>query len=202
MIILLLGPHGAGKTTLGRALSKHCGWAFHEELGKTLANDPTFRPPSVRACELQPTFDREVFAREMERDFLFDAVQREQVRIVETWHPGNFGYAALRSPEVALAMGPYLRERINWSKVVVVPVSATAETLKARKTCPESSTFFLEVARLSLEVSLVFGARQVPQVQTDSTPPADLAARLAPRLAGIGRAMRRRGAVVLPTLLM
>ncbi len=43
MMIILIGPHGVGKTSLGRALSARLEIPFHHELGRELAEDTEWR---------------------------------------------------------------------------------------------------------------------------------------------------------------
>ncbi|GAB4195540.1 MAG: hypothetical protein OHK0013_01810 [Sandaracinaceae bacterium] len=190
MIITLLGPHAAGKTTLGRALVDATGWTFHDEIGKHLASDSTHRPPGVGPADPQREFDLEVFAREVARDLAFAAEAPDRIRIVETWHPGNLAYALLRSTDVAAAVFPYVRTAIDWSRVVVVPVTAQRETLERRKSYPEPLSYFLEVAATSLAIARAGGAMAVRPVCTDHASPEQLVTRLVPRLEGMARHVR------------
>jgi len=191
MIVLLLGPHGAGKTSLGRSLSALSGWTFHDEIGKDLASDPSHRASEVQVHHRQPSFDREVFAREVARDLAFEAEGSCGVRIVETWHPGNLAYAT-RSPEVVLATLPCLRDSIAWSRVVVVPVTASPDLLETRKTYPEPLAYFLRIAAISLAIANGFGAHIKEPVITSRNTPDGIAAALLPSLEGLARRMRAR----------
>ena len=55
--LVLLGPHGSGKTTLGLELSRVLGWPFDEEIGKGLRAEALARNPSAHAAMSQPEFD-------------------------------------------------------------------------------------------------------------------------------------------------
>lgn len=201
MIINLIGPHGAGKTSLGRALADATGWTFHDEIGKHLAGDPAHRPPGVGPADPQRNFDLEVFAREVARDLAFATEEPDRIRIVETWHAGNLAYALLRSTDVAAAVFPHVRAAIDWSRVVVVPVGAHLETLERRKTYPEPLAYFLEVGATSLAIAHALGAMVAPAVCTDHARPEQLAARLVPRLEGMARHVRSLRAVARPVAL-
>lgn len=137
--VVLVGPHGAGKTTLGSELAALTGWTFHDEIGRRLAEDPRARPAGVTPEDAQQQFDDEVFRRERARDL---AWSKDQPRIVETWHPGNLAYAACRSPSVCEAWAPRLRRAIDWSRVWVVPVRASVEVLASRRNEPGDLAFF------------------------------------------------------------
>lgn len=189
MILVLLGPHGAGKSTLGQALSQRTGWPFHDEIGKRLGRDPAFRGSRVRTSDGQPRFDREVFAREVARDRLFELESPGRPRIVETWHPGNLAYAAMRSPEVALATLPHVRTAIDWARVVVLPVSASSSALEARRQYPEDVSYFIGVAAVSLAIARGLGATLLSPVMTHDRSPGELVVRVLPRLEGLARAL-------------
>ena len=92
--LVLIGPHGAGKTTLGRRLSAELCIPFHEEIGKQMRFEALAQDPEEHAMVSQDLFDEMVTLREIERDLSWVSVPR----IVETWHPRNLAYASLRSP--------------------------------------------------------------------------------------------------------
>jgi len=187
MIILLLGPHAAGKTTFGKCLSSHTGWVFHDELGKTLSANPALRRAGVRSSDRQADFDRAVFAAECARDAAFRHAHPDTPRIVETWHPGNFAYAGTRSPEVALAMIPAIRRAMRESLVIGIPITASEETLAARKAYPEPVSYFQSVADTALRVAENLGVTMFPVVDTTHFHADEFAARLAPQLRDFAR---------------
>ena len=122
--VMLIGPHGVGKTSLGRALAKELGIPFHDEIGWRLANDPAFRSSVTHASDAQDRFDEEVFRLELARDRDF-----RRPRIVESWHPGNLAYAACRSPAVVERFLPQIEEVCIRPLVVVIPLTAPEEIL-------------------------------------------------------------------------
>jgi hypothetical protein len=174
-VLALIGPHGAGKTTLGLALAEALGLPFHGELGRAMAGDPSWRAPGRTAEHAQRAFDVELFARERARD-----LSAPGPRLVETWHPGNLAYAARRSPEVAAAWLADLRRVIPGT--LALPVLASHRTLAARQSEPGELDFFLEVGHASLRWAADLGAVLLPPVHTDRTSAPVLARRVAARL--------------------
>lgn len=141
MTIVLVGMHGAGKTTLGRALAATLGVPFHEEIGRRLAEDPRMRPAGRTAEDPQGAFDEAVFREELARDAAWEP---GAPRVVETWHPGNLAYAVRRSPDVACRLlarfGPAPGVR-------VLPVRVPVEIAHSRRSEPGDLDFFARVGR-------------------------------------------------------
>lgn len=179
MIIALIGAHGAGKSTLGRALAATLGVPFDHEIGDALGRDPAWRPPDGTAVEPQAAFDAEVFRRECARD----AARGRSPRVVESWHPGNLAYARRRSPAVAAAALRAVRTTLgDVGPVIVVPVFAPAEVLRARQHEPGDPAFFAAVGREALGCARELGLRCLPAVDTSLDTPAGLARHLAVRI--------------------
>lgn len=182
MTVVLIGPHGAGKTTLGYALADAMGVPFHSEIGKELGADPTFRPAGVSPAAAQEAFDREVFARECARDAAHEAAGGGP-RLVETWHPGNFAYASMRSPAVALGTAAHVRQVLTSRPVLVLPVFALKSTLRARQNEPGQLDWFFEVYSRTLDLVGSASVSRLPVVRTDDARPDELAHMVAPVLA-------------------
>lgn len=175
MLIVLLGPHGAGKTTLGRALARELGLRLDDEVGRRLAAVPALRAADATAATPQAAFDRLVFAVELARDKAAGRLSR----VVETWHPGNLAYAAARSPAVARAALPLVAASgaLGFARVVVV--HAPRAVLRARQSEPGELAFFLAVAAASAVFARALGLPIVARVRTDRESPDRLATELA-----------------------
>lgn len=164
MILVLIGCHGAGKTTLGRALSSRLGWVNHDEIGARLAADPHLRDAAATAFDEQEAFDEEVFRQELARDDAWDA---DQHRIVETWHPGNLAYATARSPRVAERYRLTIQRSIARAPAAAIEVVASREVLAGRRREPGQIERFLEVGRLAAQLATGLGIVRLCRVSTD-----------------------------------
>jgi predicted ATPase len=91
-LIVLLGVHGAGKTTFGSSLPVD-RFAFYGEIGTQLRAEVDFGVTSP-----QEDFDREVMLREVQRDH--ELLAEPRIPVVETWHIGNLAFALARGSNV------------------------------------------------------------------------------------------------------
>lgn len=187
MWLVLLGCHGAGKTTLGKALARYTGWAFHEELGRRLAEDRRWRPRGRSAASSQQEFDHELMRQELRRDLDWSP---DVPRIIETWHPGNLAYASARGSLVAPELHAQIQLRCQAARTVVLPVLAPRDVLAGRQSEAGDLEFFLTVAGQSLSQAEALGLAMLPPVWTHMDSPDRIAARLAPRF--LGQARRER----------
>lgn len=176
MIVVLLGCHGVGKTTLGAALARHMGVPFHDEVGRRLAEDPALRPRGGTAAEAQSAFDEAVFDEELARDAAWSA---SAGRIVETWHPGNLAYAARRSPRVATERLGAVRASCKRGRVVAIPLVASRGTLARRQSEPGDPAFFRAVGREGVVWARALGLEVLPAIHTDRASADELAERVA-----------------------
>lgn len=188
MRIVLIGPHGVGKTSLGRVLSQRLGLPFDEEIGRWLAAQARYRPPGRDAAQPDIAFDAEVLRLELARD----AERGDTPRIIETWHPGNFAYAARRSPHIAEQYAA-LRETLAGS-AYVLPVRANRSTLSRRQNEPGPLDFFINVGRDAEHRAASLGLTGLPAVHTDRLQPAALAAKLEPFFCRLLDRAERHGA--------
>lgn len=104
MLLFLCGPHCSGKTTILKELKATGLVGFiGSELGKDLYYERRFEPGGQG-----PEFEREVLRLELDRDRRLAAVGG--VAAVETWHPGNLAYAAVRNPNSVPELTELARE--------------------------------------------------------------------------------------------
>jgi len=168
-ILVMLGAHGSGKTTLGRLAARRLGWPFDEEIGKRLRDEALRRDSNDHAAACQPGFDRRVAELEIERDR-----RSHGSRVVETWHPGNLGYAWQRSPGEAERLEALLKahvSRLN-ARVLVQPLVIDREAARKRLSQPgpgqrQMANFFLKVAACAQRLIPGFGFEVLPAVRTD-----------------------------------
>lgn len=177
--VILIGPHGVGKSTLGPVLADRLGVPFHGELGREMAEDPAWRRAGETAEAAQAAFDQELMTREVARDLSWGGGGR----VIETWHPGNLAFAVRRSPEVAAQWLPTMRLLCGRAGAVVVPLMASAETLRSRQTEPGRLTFFVGVAHVARRWASDLGLRVLPPLFTELGPPEALATVVAHRIA-------------------
>lgn len=179
MIVTLIGCHGAGKSTLGRALRERLGWLLDDEIGARLAADERFRPIGVTAQDAQEAFDEAVFREELARD---EASDPSAHRLVETWHPGNLSYALARSPAVALRHRASVLTSIARRRAAVIEVMAPWEVLARRQSEPGSLAFFLERGVAACAIAAELGLPRLARVSTHGRPAEEIADEIAPAL--------------------
>ncbi|MFN7146351.1 MAG: AAA family ATPase [Myxococcota bacterium] len=164
MTIVLVGMHGAGKTTIGRALATRLRVPFHEEVGRVLAE--TIRPPERTAADCWVAVDEAVFDAELARDA---AWAPGAPRVVETWHPGNLAYAARRSPLLASRKLGEVRAALVRHPAVVLPVRVPSALAAARQHERGELDFFAAVGLEAEGWAARLGLCLLPPVVNDGS---------------------------------
>lgn len=162
-LLTLLGPHGAGKTTLGNALNRR-GIPFCTEIGFQMSKVSQI-PVHLR----KDNFDAMVHKAEMSRDLEIASGGKPTV-VVETWHFGNAGFAAAReSPKM---LGPYheaICRALQLFEVIPIFLSVSDEDFASR--CQERGTtpkaaleFYRRVERQTQEMVAIYRDQLRPPV--------------------------------------
>ena len=187
-MLVLVGPHGAGKTTMGRRLAEELGIPFHEEIGRFLREKALARDIRAHAMATQEEFDERVIRLEIERDLAWG----RGARIVETWHPGNLAYASLRSPVVYERMLPDVRALIASLRTQVLVQPLTISRRCALERLSESGPdrkrlvdFLLAVGERAITVADDIGLRVLPPLGTETQPIRLLAEQVADAARGL-----------------
>lgn len=181
-IVCLIGPHGAGKTTVGRQLAFALRAAWFPEIGRQLREEARALDANRHILSCDAGFDRRVITAELSRD-----ARLPSGAVVETWHPGNLAYGELRSPAVvAELLQACAQSCAAVGPVVVQPLTASREVLARRLTEPGGSMrerldFFRAVADRAFAWARRLDLRVLPAIDTGATTPR-----------GCVRAIRRR----------
>lgn len=132
-VVFVIGPHCSGKTTLLQTLKQELDIVRCSEIGKDLYYERKFM------TDLQgEEFEFEVSDLELQRDQTY--LGKEQVFGVETWHPGNIAYAAVRNPESverlinAARQSPFIEEAVGiWLRIPKETIMSRTITFKDNK---------------------------------------------------------------------
>ncbi|MCL1992028.1 MAG: hypothetical protein FWG66_03660 [Spirochaetes bacterium] len=93
-MFFICGPHACGKTTVLKRLKQDKNIVFRgTEVGKDLYYERKFQ-----TGEVGEDFELEVVELELKRDA--EIYSQPGIAGVETWHPGNLAYAAVRNPRI------------------------------------------------------------------------------------------------------
>ena len=169
--IVLVGPHGAGKTTIGKMLSKIYKWHFDYEIGKKLRAEIIDINPDYHAMLEQDNFDKKVLSLEKIRD-----IENSRNRIVETWHPGNCAYAMLRSRKVAKSIYEDVKDHLNKydGNIIIQPIVINRNTILKRlnESGPNKndlSEFFLRVYEKTISIAAKLKLKVLEPINTNNT---------------------------------
>lgn len=167
--LVFIGPHGSGKSTLGKALARRLHWQFDEEIGYYLRQKALALDPEAYAQKHQPNFDIKVIQEELKRDNLVT-----DFRVIETWHPGNFAFAEARSPEVVSQFKPVVDKIISKQRkyTLVQPLSISLEIAISRFNEPgtdrvQLAHWFMRVGKRAIEIAHEWDLQVCPTILTD-----------------------------------
>ena len=108
-LVVLVGPHCSGKSTIGRRVADALGWRWDGEIGDRLYEEG-------RAEGRPFPDDREILEAEQLRD-------GNGRRVCESWHPGNLAWAQHR---------PAQHRPTNWPAIVDQTKQAAAAVVAVR----------------------------------------------------------------------
>lgn len=182
--LVLVGPHGAGKTTVARRIGRRPGWSYDDEIGERLRRAALDRCPGARAQVADVHFDVEVSRQELARD-----AAPSGPRVIETWHPGNLAYVMERDPRLARwltrRLGCAARAEADRGGLLVQPLLIDRATAIARRTEPGAADivdFFLRVGAHAVEVARGWGLATAPPIWTDRATIDEVVAQVEARL--------------------
>ena len=133
-LVFVCGPHCSGKTSVLKALQSSGNITLRgSEIGKDLYYERRFQTESQNH-----DFEIEVATRELERDLYY--TNMEGIIGVETWHPGNIAYAAVRNPGsigelIEMAQkSPFIKDAIGvWLRIPKDVIKERTQTFKGDK---------------------------------------------------------------------
>lgn len=132
-VVFVIGPHCSGKTTLLQTLKQELNIVRCSEIGKDLYYERKFL-----TNHQGEEFEFEVSDLELQRDQTY--LGKEQIFGVETWHPGNIAYAAVRNPKSvdqlinAARKSPFIEEAVGiWLRVPKETIMSRTITFKDNK---------------------------------------------------------------------
>jgi len=183
--LVFVGPHGAGKTTIGRRVAALLGWPFDEEIGRRLRDEALAANPGAHALRAQGSFDERVILAELARDRT-----AASPRVVETWHPGNLSCAVARGSAAAARLRAAVAAAVAEAPPTLVqPLAISARTALRRLSEPgpdprQTVRFFLRVGHDAALTARALGLPVLPPLWTDGTD-ADRAAHLVVERLGV-----------------
>lgn len=167
--LILIGVHGAGKTTLGKMVAERLSIPFDDELGKRLRARELKKNPHNHAFTLLPLFDEEIMHLEMLRD-----IRAKGPRVVETWHPGNLAFCRERNPIIFERYLSLVSSHLTSlpGLTFIQPLRINREILRKRQSEFSGNSVdiydtFWRVSEATESFAHEFGLQFLPPVQTD-----------------------------------
>lgn len=159
-IFVLNGIHGSGKTVLGQFLAQNDQrFAYFPEIGWQVRKEVDYN-----SLESGEKFDLEVMRRELERDKLI--ISEPKIPLVETWHTGNIGYVAARSPRILDQYTEALVAQLELFDPTCFYIHIDWETFKSRITekikphqVPQLIDFYKIISEKTHEIYQALGIR-------------------------------------------
>lgn len=153
MLFFICGPHTAGKTSIIKRLKdENIVPLIGTEIGKQLFYQRKFHPQMQKE-----NFELDVMGHELARDRFF--IKNNTVAVIETWHPGNVAYAAVRNPGIVPQMVAKLNSLQYLKDSYGIYLTIDSETIKRRtKTFKDNSDWaadFYSKINKEIEKSIV-----------------------------------------------
>ena len=124
-IVVILGVHGSGKTTIGKFLNSN-GFVYFGEIGNDLRK--TCSCTVLDSCYL---FDREIMMKEIERDQ--SLLSQKCTPAIETWHIGNISFSRIRkNNEIAKEYEKRLQNQLKKFNPNILLISISDEVFVKR----------------------------------------------------------------------
>ena len=136
--------------------------------------------PGAHAARCQQDFDDKVIAAELARDAEWQSVG-VGMRVVETWHAGNFAYAAQRGSQIDAASIDAMREAMQGAVILPLRIGKNTAMARMREKAADvadekMAEFFLSVASRAESAAREWGATVLPALSTESASPEETAA--------------------------
>lgn len=133
----------------------------------------------AHAARCQQDFDDKVIAAELARDAEWQS--GGGMRVVETWHAGNFAYAAQRGSQIDSASIDIMREAMQGAVILPLRIGKNTAMARMREKAADvadekMAEFFLSVASRAESAAREWGATVLPALSTESAPPEETAA--------------------------
>ena len=134
----------------------------------------------AHAARCQQGFDDEVIAAELARDAEWQSVG-VGMRVVETWHAGNFAYAAQRGSQIDSASIDVMREAMQGAVILPLRIGKNTAMARMREKSADvadekMAEFFLSVASRAEATAREWGAAVLPALSTEGISPEETAA--------------------------
>lgn len=130
--------------------------------------------PGAHAAMAQQAFDDKVIRSELERDAAWKH-SRGNLRVVETWHPGNYAYAMQRRSRIAETDLIDMRRALSGAIILPLRIKKVTALARLREENENISSerltdFFLAVAKYAESYARRWCPKVLPALFTDEQP--------------------------------